>query len=325
MQSYRPYKINTIICTAITDGCVGLMDYKSLENFIHKDMRMTHVYQPLMLKAVLESKDGKVTVEDIARSFVDKDLSYLEYYKKIVKRWPHMTLVKSRKVLNYDKKDMSYSLRIDEDLSQDQKDKLVELCDLRLHQFTDNDERWILHRRIIEERHSLGSIKYDILAKSKGVCVACGAKSTEALLHVDHIIPIARGGQNTPENMQVLCGKCNTEKRDRDDTDFLLWHNQLKYAKNPKCRFCNRRHDSFLDNRMAYAICQSKSEHIYFVVPTRHVGSFVDLIPAEKQLCLMLIDKTMEQMREDRPNIQFDVSGLDSSGRDHCSIRVARQ
>jgi 5-methylcytosine-specific restriction endonuclease McrA len=31
-----------------------------------------------------------------------------------------------------------------------------------------------------------------------------------ALGHIDHIIPRARGGQNDPENLRLLCEYCNT-------------------------------------------------------------------------------------------------------------------
>ena len=38
---------------------------------------------------------------------------------------------------------------------------------------------------------------------------------------VDHIVPASLGGESILENLQPLCFRCNTEKRNRDDTDFL--------------------------------------------------------------------------------------------------------
>lgn len=34
--------------------------------------------------------------------------------------------------------------------------------------------------------------------------------------HVDHIVPLARGGRHAPGNLQILCPPCNLHKSDRD-------------------------------------------------------------------------------------------------------------
>jgi len=59
------------------------------------------------------------------------------------------------------------------------------------------------------------SLRYRILSRDKFRCVACGAspaKDGSVELHVDHIIPWSRGGQNTEENLRTLCFKCNLGK-----------------------------------------------------------------------------------------------------------------
>jgi len=48
--------------------------------------------------------------------------------------------------------------------------------------------------------------------RDEGRCVKCG---TEEELQFDHIIPVARGGGNTAENIQILCGGCNRQKGDQ--------------------------------------------------------------------------------------------------------------
>lgn len=42
-----------------------------------------------------------------------------------------------------------------------------------------------------------------------GRCVQCGAGAN---LHFDHIIPVAKGGATTVDNLQVLCAPCNMAK-----------------------------------------------------------------------------------------------------------------
>ncbi len=48
--------------------------------------------------------------------------------------------------------------------------------------------------------------------RDRGSCVACGAEDD---LQFDHLIPVARGGGNAAENLQILCGPCNRQKSDR--------------------------------------------------------------------------------------------------------------
>lgn len=47
--------------------------------------------------------------------------------------------------------------------------------------------------------------------RDDGHCVRCGAEDD---LQFDHVIPVARGGGNAAENIQILCGPCNRTKND---------------------------------------------------------------------------------------------------------------
>ena len=52
-----------------------------------------------------------------------------------------------------------------------------------------------------------------ILHQAQGEkCMYCGVKLRKGDGHVDHKKPHATGGQETPKNMQLLCGPCNTTK-----------------------------------------------------------------------------------------------------------------
>lgn len=43
-------------------------------------------------------------------------------------------------------------------------------------------------------------------------CNGCGCDLNESGYHVDHVEPIAKGGSNGPENLQLLCPTCNLSK-----------------------------------------------------------------------------------------------------------------
>ncbi len=52
-------------------------------------------------------------------------------------------------------------------------------------------------------------VKIAVAARDGGRCRQCG--STQEL-HFDHVIPWSRGGANTLQNIQLLCGPCNRRK-----------------------------------------------------------------------------------------------------------------
>ena len=292
------------------------MKYESLEKFIKVDMKMTHIYQPIMIKTLLESKDNKANKEEIARQFLGIDRAQIEYYKKIVGRWPHTTL-KNHNIIEYNKKGQEYTLLLD-DITNEQRERLMELCDLRLKEFIDKDPA-IRRLRELDKRSMSGSIRYDILAKSKGVCVACGVSSLKESIHIDHIIPINAGGKDHPDNMQALCYKCNTQKRDRDDTNFMLWHKRLQFRK-PKCDMCTTDVKYDIENNLAYCVL-SKADKPSIVAPKRHVGSFLEMIEAERSLCITLVDRAVNYLKVHNNEIK-DVEVAFDIPSEHYSISI---
>ncbi len=57
------------------------------------------------------------------------------------------------------------------------------------------------------------AVKVAVWKRDKGTCRVCGSIKN---LHFDHIIPFSKGGSSTdPENIQILCAKCNLKKHDK--------------------------------------------------------------------------------------------------------------
>ncbi len=48
-----------------------------------------------------------------------------------------------------------------------------------------------------------------LLDKYQNQCAICGRQDN---LEVDHIVPVARGGTNDIDNLQILCRRCNASK-----------------------------------------------------------------------------------------------------------------
>jgi Homing endonuclease associated repeat/HNH endonuclease len=61
-------------------------------------------------------------------------------------------------------------------------------------------------------------LRAKILIKHSCICQMCGnspAKNSDTVLHVDHILAWANGGETIEENLQTLCAVCNIGKSDQ--------------------------------------------------------------------------------------------------------------
>ena len=60
-------------------------------------------------------------------------------------------------------------------------------------------------------------LRFKVFLRDHFKCCACGAspaKDPAVVLHVDHIVPWAKGGETLLDNLQTLCSKCNLGKSD---------------------------------------------------------------------------------------------------------------
>lgn len=59
------------------------------------------------------------------------------------------------------------------------------------------------------------SLRFEILKRDNYRCQMCGVTAKHgAALEIDHITPVAKGGANDADNLQVLCRECNAGKSD---------------------------------------------------------------------------------------------------------------
>ena len=75
-------------------------------------------------------------------------------------------------------------------------------------------------RRLGSGKISLGRIDW-LMERQKGRCGVCKVSLKSVGFHLDHIIPVARGGPNEDRNTQLLCPPCNLKKSDKDPVRFM--------------------------------------------------------------------------------------------------------
>lgn len=64
-----------------------------------------------------------------------------------------------------------------------------------------------------------------IFSRDAYQCQSCGKTQRETQLTIDHIIPLARGGQNDISNLHTLCRFCNQQKHHHLDSRFRRYFN----------------------------------------------------------------------------------------------------
>ncbi len=88
----------------------------------------------------------------------------------------------------------------------------------------DNPEKvsdWCRKRRArknnAEGQHSPAEVT-DLFARQRGLCASCKSKLSVRKpnrYHIDHIVPISKGGSDWISNIQLLCPPCNSSKKDK--------------------------------------------------------------------------------------------------------------
>lgn len=86
-----------------------------------------------------------------------------------------------------------------------QRRKLLESigCEATLKEYNSKTQRNLMTK----------ALRRQIMVRDNYTCRICGKYMPDEVgLHIDHIVPIAKGGKTIPSNLQVLCSKCNGKK-----------------------------------------------------------------------------------------------------------------
>lgn len=293
--------------------------FERLARYIREEMRMSHIYQPVMLEVLLR-QGGTASTEDIAKALLSYDRSQVEYYELRTKMMVGKVLTQNGVVepLKEGRRIVGYRLTTPNELSEDELAALTKLCHQRLADYLDSRGDGLWDHRSIAGGYVPGSVRYEVLKRAKHRCELCGAHEEQAALHVDHIIPRAKGGNDALSNFQALCVTCNTNKRDRDDTDFrgVLASYDVR---DPECVFCMPDESRIIaENELCYAIRDQypvTAMHT-LVIPRRHVADYFDLYQPELNAINALLQDQRAQILTDDASVSgFNVginSGVDA-------------
>ena len=65
--------------------------------------------------------------------------------------------------------------------------------------------------------------RFEILTRDRFTCQYCGARAPDVLLQVDHIRPVARGGNSKRSNLITACAECNIGKGTTEGAPDHIW------------------------------------------------------------------------------------------------------
>lgn len=67
--------------------------------------------------------------------------------------------------------------------------------------------------RVTSSRPIMSSeLRFEVLSAAGFTCQYCGRSAPSVELHVDHVVPVSKGGTNDRENLAAACVDCNLGK-----------------------------------------------------------------------------------------------------------------
>jgi ATP adenylyltransferase len=300
--------------------------FEKLDRFIRDEMRMSHIYQPVMLAELLRS-NGTASIQSIAKALLTEDQSQVEYYEQITKNMVGRVLTKNRGVTERDGD--KYHLKGFDELAASEVEALVALCEEKVAEYVAKRGDKIWAHRKSSSGYIPGTLRYEVLKRAKYRCELCGISAEQKALEVDHILPKNHGGSDEPHNLQALCYSCNATKRDRDDTDFR--NMAAAYTERSKgCPFCELPEDRIVaENELALAFRDGfpVTESHTLIVPKRHVADYFDLFQPERNAVHALMEEQRKLICINDPSVAAFNMGVNAGAAAgqtvfHCHIHL---
>jgi diadenosine tetraphosphate (Ap4A) HIT family hydrolase/5-methylcytosine-specific restriction endonuclease McrA len=225
----------------------------------------------------------------------------------------------------------AHSLKEFQQLTQDEIEELINLCRDKLIEFEDKRGDKVWEHRATDREAISGSIRYEVLKRASRRCENCGVSVDERPIDVDHIVPRSVGGANDISNYQALCYVCNTNKGNRDQTNFSELEKTYSVRKEG-CLFCDIQIDKkrvIEENTLAFVIRDAfaVTDHHTLIIPKRHTLDYFSLYQPEINAINQLIHSQKEKLNKLDKSIQGYNIGMNSgevAGQTvfHCHIHL---
>ena len=299
------------------------LTFEELRDFITVTMKMSHIYQPLLIKTLIDS-GGVSTLRQLATTFISNDESQILFYEKKLKEMP-IKVLSNRKILRREGELVSLNVK---KLTLEQKAELKKLCEQKMQEYIAKFGLKIWDYSLLDETPTPDKLRMRVLEEAKGLCALCGATRNDRPLDIDHIKPRSKGGKTEYENLQVLCSKCNRTKRDKHDTDY---RKIVEGGYKEGCIFCQKSKDEniILQNDYAYAVLDGfpVSEGHTLIIPKRHFSDYFVITRDEYNAIHDLIKVRRKQLLEQDKSITGFNVGANSgevAGQTvwHCHIHL---
>jgi ATP adenylyltransferase len=300
--------------------------FKILQDFLTTHMRMSHIYQPLMIRALL-THGGRASIRQIASMFLNRDISQLEYYEEITKKMPGKVLARHG-IVKREGKEFQLLPNISA-LRSEEIDQLVRLCDSKLEEYLKKRGNAVFAHRALAVGYVSGSVRYEVLKRAGSRCELCGISHEERALEVDHIVPRKHGGPDDLANYQALCWKCNSNKGARDATDFRQFR-ELHQNRESGCAFCDIDPKRIVaENALAVTVRDGfpVTPLHTLVIPKRHTDTYFNLFSSERRAIEQLLDSQQKEISaQDRYvggfNIGINAGEVAGQTIMHCHVHL---
>lgn len=74
-------------------------------------------------------------------------------------------------------------------------------------------------QRLVVRSGMTAGVRFQVLERDGFRCRYCGLEASEAQLHVDHVVPVSKGGTHGLENLVASCERCNLGKGGREGVE----------------------------------------------------------------------------------------------------------